>query len=105
MSGGDSAETPVGRILRWVHAGHSDVGLLEAVHVLRGNPVLGASNSWGIRPNWAMETQRGLDHVQRQDSIGSKPQTTHQIDRSIRKHKIGAIFVIFVFGMEITKGG
>ena len=64
-----------------------------------------ASNSWGNRPNWAMETQGGLDHVQRQDSIGSKPQTTHQIDRSIRKHKIGAIFVIFVFGMEITKGG
>ena len=102
MSGGDSTDTPVGRTVRWVHAGDSGVGLPEAVRVLGGNPVLGASNSWGIRPNWAVETQRRLDHVQRHDSIGSKPQITHQIDRSIRKHKIGAIFVIFVFGMEIT---
>ena len=39
------------------------------------------------------------------DPIGSKPHTTHEIDRSIAKHKIVAISVIFVFGMEIIRGG
>ena len=44
------------------------------------------------------ERKLRLDHVQRHVFLGSKPQKTHQIRRSIRK-QLGAIFWIFeIFG-------
>ena len=65
--------------------------------VLGGNPCLGTSNSWEIDQIGVWGRKAKLDHVQRQVSIGSKPQKTHQNERSIRGTKFGAIFGDFRF--------
>ena len=66
---------------------------------------LQTSDSRGNRPNWAMGFTRKLDHVLRQVSIGSKPNKTHQNERSIQGKHFVAILGIFEFMVEITNQG
>ena len=91
-SGGYAAETPVGRTLRWEHAGLSGVGLLEAVRVLGGNPSLGPQIRGDLARTGQRECKLKLDHVLGHVLHGSKPQITHQIRRSIRKAILGFFF-------------
>ena len=88
--GGDSggAETPA--------CGGGDSGLGSARTVRPDPRKLGlpTSNSRKNRPNWLGKIATKLDHTQRQVPIGSKPQITHLIKRSIQG-KFGAIFLVF----------
>ena len=86
-SGVNRVETPVGRTLRCEHAGLSGVGLLEAVHVLGGNPSLGPQIRGDLARTGSREHKLKLDHVLGHVLHGSKPQETHQNERSIRGTK------------------
>ena len=110
LGGGDSG--PGGRRLRWgrrlrpVGGGDSGLGSARAVRPDPRKLGLQTSNSRKNRPNWLGKIATKLDHTQRQVPIGSKPQITHRIKRSIQG-KFGAIFLVFSkLGRKIGgKGG
>ena len=54
-----------------------------------------------FRPNWARKRRAKVDQIQGQVSNGSKPQSTHQIKRSIQKQIGAKIFGIFEFMVDM----
>ena len=86
-SGGNAAETPGSRTLWCEHAGLSGVGLLEAIRVLGRNPSLGPQIRGDLARTGSRERKLKLDHVLGHVLHGSKPQETHQNERSIRGTK------------------
>jgi hypothetical protein len=99
FSGGFRPDYPgSGRIIRGSGAGLSGFcRIFSCSSSLSSELAPKTSNSWGFRPNQAVGTQIGLDHVQRQVLHGSKPQKTHKIEKSIRSTILGLFFGDFRF--------